>query len=245
VSDESVTTGTEAGEVRVDEIEGLARSYRELAVAELAAAVERHGRSAMALSGGSAAERLLPALVGAPIDLERLDLFWVDERAVPPDDAESNYRLARAVWLDHAAGHARLHRLCGEASDLERAAREAGRELDEALDGGEIDLALVGVGPDGHVASLFPGHAALEESRRSVVAIVDAPKPPARRLTITLGVFARVDLLVVAAFGEEKAATLAAAIHEPLSPLPIARAARAAKRVVWLLDAAAASALDA
>ncbi|MGH9145841.1 MAG: 6-phosphogluconolactonase, partial [Vicinamibacterales bacterium] len=103
-----------------------------------------------------------------------------------------------------------------------------------------VDMILLGVGPDGHVCSLFPGHPALDESSRLVVAVTDSAKPPPRRLTLTLPALAGTSLLVIAAFGNEKAAIVREALENPDSSLPVARAARQSRRTLFLLDPGAA-----
>jgi 6-phosphogluconolactonase len=117
-----------------------------------------------------------------------------------------------------------------EASDLALAATRYAAAL-PAL---PFDLVLLGVGPDGHVCSLFPG--LLPVGAALVAAIEGAPKPPARRLTLTLAALAGARLLVVAAFGALKAPVVHAALRDPDSSLPVARAARAAQRTLFLLD---------
>ena len=113
-------------------------------------------------------------------------MFWGDERAVAPDDADSNYGQVRASWLDRVAiPPERIHRMRGEQVDLDAAARDYEATLVSLL-GAEpaFDLVWLGVGPDGHVCSLFPGHALLDEKTRLVAAIHDSPKPPPRRITL-------------------------------------------------------------
>src|SRR4029077_10956414 len=100
--------------------------------------------------------------------------------------------------------------------------------------GRPIDLVLLGMGPEGHVCSLFPGHAALRESARSVIAILDSPKPPPRRITMTLVPLAGAELVCVAAFGAEKADAVREAVEVADSGLPVALAARAAGRRLLL-----------
>ena len=236
-------------EIEIAEREELgARFARRL---EREAANPSGDRFVLALSGGSAAEAILPHLVAAELDWSRVDVVFIDDRAVPPDHPDSNYALARRTMLDRLTVRdrtpldpARVHRLRGELADLDQAAREAETEL-RALLGARprIDLAFLGVGPDGHVASLFPGHPELEETSRWVVGIEDSPKPPPRRLTMTLPLLAAVDLAVLVAFGAEKAAVVAEAVEVPESSLPLARALRLARRRILLLDREAASLL--
>ena len=191
----------------------------------------------LAVPGGSVAERFFPALAMAELDWKKLHLFWCDERAVPPDHPDSNYRVAAELLLNRAPiDPANVHRMKGEMADLDRAAAEYERGLKAVLgERSRLDVALLGVGPDGHVCSLFPGHAALEETIRSVVAVVDSPKPPAGRLTLTLTALQDA-FVVIAAFGASKAAVIREALENPQSPLPVARAARQAKRALFLLD---------
>src|SRR5262249_19062398 len=149
-----------------------------------------------------------------------------DERAVPPTDPEANYGLARRLWLDRIPHDpARVHRMRGEEPDLDAAAVAYARELDAALGGRALDLVLLGMGPEGHVCSLFPHHPALRESSRSVIAVRDSPKPPPRRITMTLVPLTGAELVCVAAFGAEKAAAVREAIESPDSQLPVALAA--------------------
>ena len=205
-------------------------------------AIATRGRFTCALPGGSVAEAFFPRLAAAAIDWSRVEFFWGDERAVSPDDPESNYALARSLWLDRIrAEPARVHRIRGEDPDLDAAASAYGRELLETTGGRPIDFVLLGMGPDGHVCSLFPGHPILRESSRPVVAVYDSPKPPPRRITLTLVPLAGAPLVCVGAFGSEKAAPAAAAIDDQRSALPVALAARGAARALFLLDADAAA----
>ena len=218
----------------------------------LAADLEAHARRllakqrpfAIAIPGGSVARACFPRLAGLGLDWSSIEFFWVDERAVPPTDPAANYGLARRLWLDRVAlDPARVHRIRSEEQDLEAVAAAYARELDGVRAGRPLDLVLLGMGPDGHVCSLFPGHAALRESARSVIAIHDSPKPPPRRITMTLVPLAGAELVCVAAFGAEKADAVAAAIESPDSQLPVALAARGGKHALFLLDADAAGRL--
>ena len=228
----------------VDTPAALARIFAARFEAAARDAIAAHGHFSCALPGGSVAETFFPALAAAAVEWRRVDFFWGDERAVPPTDPDANYGLARRLWLDHVPlDPARVHRMRGEAPDLGAAAAAYEHELAHALGGHPLDLVLLGMGPEGHVCSLFPTHAALRESTHSVVAIDDSPKPPPRRLTLTLVPLAAVPLVCVAAFGAEKAAAAAEAVEAPASLLPAALAARGGLRSLFLLDPAAASRL--
>lgn len=219
--------------------EACARDLEERARAAMAA----RGRFSLALPGGSVAESFLPALARAAIDWARVDLFFGDERAVPPDHADSNFAQAKRLLLDHVA--ARVHRIRGEAEDLAAEAARAERELLDAL-GGEavLDVALLGVGPDGHVCSLFPGHAALREEARLLSVVLDSPKPPPRRLTLTLRALRAARVVVVAAFGAAKAEAIEAAVADPDSRLPAGLVLRQARDAWLFLDPPAAARLS-
>jgi 6-phosphogluconolactonase len=231
-------------EVIVETRSALARVFVRRFEAAAGDAVAARGRFACALPGGSVADAFFPALVGAAVDWRKLEVFWGDERAVPPSDPASNYGLARRLWLDHVPiDPARVHPIHGENPDLDAAATAYAGEFAAALGGRPLDLVLLGMGPEGHVCSLFPGHPALRETRRAVVAVRDSPKPPPERVTLTLVPIRGADLVCVAAFGAEKAAAVREAVEVPDSRLPVALAARAGARALFLLDDAAAAGL--
>jgi 6-phosphogluconolactonase len=235
-----------SAEVVVDNPERLGAALVARFEDEARRAHEARGRFAVALPGGSVASTFFPRLAEARVDWTRTDFFWGDERAVPPGDPGSNYGLARALWLDPArVPPERVHRVEAEASDLARVAEEYERLLLSILGAPpRLDLALLGVGTDGHVASLFPGHPTLTDQRRWVAAVEDAPRPPARRVTLTLPTLAAARLVIIAAFGAAKAAAIAAALEDPATPLPVGLLSRRAPQVSWLIDHAAASTLD-
>ena len=219
-------------EVVFGEVEELARVF--------AARVEQRftdlGRVSLALPGGSAAEAFCPALAQARVRWRDVDVFWVDERAVPPDHPDSNYRIANDLLLSRVdADPARIHRMRADGPDLDAAAIEYERRIIRASGAPpHFDVVLLGVGGDGHVCSLFPGHAALDERARLVVPIVDSPKPPSRRVTVTLPALAAA-LVVVAAFDASKAPVVHEAMNDPSSSLPVTRAVRAAGHTIFLL----------
>lgn len=231
-------------EIAIDEVPRLAARFARLVEDEFSRAVARHGSFAIAVPGGSAAETLLPALIPSSIDWGKVEVFWVDERMVPPDDAVSNYRLARSTWLDRVAlPAAAIHRMLGEAPGAEEAARYA-RSLSERLgDPARLDLTLLGVGEDGHVASLFPGHRLLRVWDRNVAFLDDAPKPPPRRMTLTLKVLTAAHRIVVFATGAAKAGAIRGSLKDEESELPLALAMMGDAPVTMLLDPAAASGL--
>ncbi len=216
--------------------------------ASLAAdAIAARGAFSLFLPGGSVARAFLPALAAASVPWRKVDMFWIDERAVGASDPDSNFGLVRRLIGGRAAiADSRLHPMHGEADDLDAEADAYARELEETLGRPpQADLVLLGVGEDGHVCSLFPGAPALQERTRWVVAVTDAPKPPPRRLTITVPVLEAARAVCVAAFGGAKAGPIAAAIRGHYPSLPLTRALRGAGATCVLLDDEAASGLAA
>ncbi len=234
-----------APETIVDNPQGLTRLLVARVEFAAAAAVAARGCFTLAAPGGSVAESFLPPLAAAAaIDWPRVHVFWGDERAVSPDSPESNYGLARSLGFLDRVDPAKVHRMPADAPDLERAAGRYAEELATVLGTPPaLDVALLGVGPDGHVCSLFPGHLLLGEERRWVAAVRDSPKPPPKRLTLTLPALRASELVVVAAVGEAKAAAIRDAVVNPASKLPVALATRGVRRALFLLDDAAASRL--
>jgi 6-phosphogluconolactonase len=233
-------------EVEVGTREALAERFAAAFEASAREAVAARGRFACAVPGGSVAEAFLPRLARAAVDWTRLHVFFADERAVAPEHPDSNAGLARRLWLDRVrVPPAHVHPLFRPGRGLEQAAELAERELVSLLgDPPRFDLVLLGVGSDGHVGSLFPGHPALR-SRRFVVAVRGAPKPPPQRLTLGLPALAGATEICVAAFGTEKAAAVQQALEAPACALPVALALRGAPRVRFFLDPAAAGRLAA
>ena len=203
-------------------------------------AIARRGRCVVALTGGSVAPAFFPALAALPIDWSRIDIFWIDERAVPPDHPESNYALASRLLLVPARVPAeRIHRMAGELPDLDQAARRASDELRSiAGDPPHLDLALLGVGPDGHIASIFPGGTGLQPCP-PVIPVYDSPKPPARRLTMSFPVIASAVQVIVIALGAAKAPVMRAAL-DGSGDTPVAELLRRAPSSLVLLDREAA-----
>jgi len=207
-------------------------------------AVQARGRFGCALPGGSVAEVFFPAIARLDLPWRQVHVFLGDERAVPESDPDSNLGLARHLWLD--AVPVTVHPMPADQPDLAAAAASYAAELRAVLgDPPRLDVALLGMGPDGHVCSLFPGHPLLGERTRLVAEITDSPKPPPRRLTLTMPVLATARAIWVGAFGKQKAPIIREAIEDPISQLPVALAVRSGPPAVFFLDADAASALDA
>jgi 6-phosphogluconolactonase len=214
--------------------DAAARIVRDVA----AEAIARHGVFRVAFPGGRTPRALLERLASEPfrggIDWGRVVVLFADERAVPPDHEDSNYRQVREALLDPLGAEGPLaRRMNAESPDLEQAARDYAVELEEPL-----DLLVLGVGEDGHIASLFPGSPLLAGAESRVAAVTDSPKPPSRRLTLLPRVIAEARSVLVLATGAGKAGAVAAA----LTPGDVAACpARLAREAVWLLDPQAAS----
>jgi 6-phosphogluconolactonase len=194
-------------------------------------------RFSLAVPGGSVAESFFPLLATAYLPWRSIDVFWVDERGVPPVDPQSNYALAERLWLEPAAvPSSNIHRMPADRPDLGRAAEEYAVEL-TAVAGVPpvLDYVLLGVGEDGHIASIFPGDP--EGAADVAVAWTDrAPKPPARRMTLTMATIARARRVAIAAFGPSKQRVIAGALSDEQDRSPLARVLRATERPLLLTD---------
>ncbi|WP_241562347.1 6-phosphogluconolactonase [Streptomyces hoynatensis] len=208
------------------------------------------GSASVVLTGGRNGNGLLAALASSAardaIDWRRLDLWWGDERFLPEGDAERNVTQAREALLDAVPlDPARVHPMPASdgpfAGDPEAAAEAYEAELAAAPD--PFDVVLLGVGPDTHVASLFPELPAVREQDRAVVAVHGAPKPPPTRLTLTLPAIRSAHEVWLLAAGEDKAAAAALALSGAGELQAPAAGAYGTARTLWLLDRAAASAL--
>ena len=167
------------------------------------------------------------------------ELWWGDDRAVPPHDKASNYRLVRETLLDSLSSLPKeIHRVRGE-----KPAEEAAALYDAELDGVTLDFALNGIGPDGHTASLFPNAPGLTETERRAIVAEPGLEPLVPRVTMTPPMFAAAAVVVYLVQGEEKADAVRRAFAEPPSPETPASLIRG-RRTLALLDPAAASKLD-
>jgi 6-phosphogluconolactonase len=197
----------------------------------------KEGRSC-ALTGGGSALIFLSALRTAEVDWRTITLFWGDERAVPPDDPESNYGLAERMLLSPLGAMApRAIRMRADTANLAQAALSYDDALATELGGGVLDLAILGVGEDGHVCSLFPGHPALTQNDLRAVAIEDAPKPPRRRLSLSMRFLLQTRKIWIVAIGARKLPLLQAAINKTNSnATPLDLILRQAKDVAVFTD---------
>ncbi len=213
-----------------------------------AAAITARGRCNVALAGGSTPRGLYRCLAEperqARIDWRHMHLFFGDERAVPPDHPDSNYRMAREALIDHVpipAAQVHPMRAAPETieADAEAYARLLARELPDRGGWPGFDLILLGLGPDGHTASLFPGTPALHELGRSVTPVY-VERLDSWRLTLTLPVLDRAGQLLFLVAGADKAAIVAALRTGPQGrdPYPVEYLSPRG-RVEWLLDAEA------
>lgn len=181
---------------RFADLDALSRAAADDFAAIVRDAVAARGACHVALSGGSTPERLFKLLAAAgreALPWDRVELWWGDERTVAPDHKDSNYGMAKRALLDPlgistGADAAHVHRMAGERADHDAAARDYERTLTAALGAPPVlDLVLLGMGPDGHTASLFPGTPALDEAARFVVANpVDSPVTHGATVRITL-----------------------------------------------------------
>lgn len=218
-------------------VDALADALAEATESAARAAISARGVFTLALTGGSAAKALYPRLARARVDWAQTHVYFGDERCVPPDDAESNFKLARDVLLGPAGVPGRnVHRIHGEALP-----REAAAEYARALP--ILDVVHLGLGPDGHVCSLFPGHALLAESTARVASLTDAPKSPPERVTLTRVALREARALWFLVTGDSKRDVVHAVLSDAASSLPSALAMREAQSCTWFLDSAAAGRL--
>ncbi|MFC9593363.1 6-phosphogluconolactonase [Streptomyces sp. NPDC056944] len=216
------------------------------------------GSASVVLTGGRNGNGLLAALGAAPardaVDWSRLDLWWGDERFLPEGDPERNVTQARAALLDRVPlDPARVHAMPASdgpyGSDVDAAAAAYAQELAAAAGPGDhggvptFDVLMLGVGPDTHVASLFPELPAVRETERTVVGVHGAPKPPPVRVSLTLPAIRAAKEVWLLAAGEDKAKAAAIALSGAGEVQAPAAGAYGRSRTLWLLDAAAASEL--
>jgi 6-phosphogluconolactonase len=249
-----LTLGTnERGEMKPDvrvfaDVNELSLRAAEASVRTINQSVQTNGSCSLVLAGGSTPRtlyHLLSSQFRDQIPWTKVHVFWGDERYVPLGDPQSNYRMARETLLDHVSCPAgNVHRMPTNLSDADAAARDYEKTLKTYFSEGwpRFDLVLLGLGDEGHTASLFPGSPALEETKRWVVA-VRAPAEPPLRLTLTLPALTRAANVYFLVTGSNKAQ----ALHQVLSGLPDpknypASGVRLARgTVMWWVDREAAA----
>ncbi|XP_053907806.1 6-phosphogluconolactonase isoform X1 [Cuculus canorus] len=220
-------------------------------VAARAAARGGAGRFSLGLSGGSLVELLAKHLPPALRRPERPAEPWLlalcDERVAPGPNPHSTARHYRERLLPQLPAPAPTVLVPNAELGPDGAARDYGERLRQAFPGAAIpvfDLLLLGLGPDGHTASLFPGHRLLQETEEIVAALTDSPKPPPERVTLTLPVLNAARTVVFAVTGEEKAPVVKRILEgNEENPLPAARVRPHSGELLWFLDEAAAKEL--
>ena len=237
----------------------LAKAVAARLVTKLVDVQAAAGSAALVLTGGGIGTAVLTELAATPardaVDWRQLDIWWGDERFLRAGDPERNETGAREALLRHVATDpARVHPMPGpdgpDGNDPEAAAARYAGWLAAATGPGEdgpvppFDVLLLGIGPEGHVASLFPSQPAVHDDR-PVVAVRGAPKPPPTRLTLTLPAIQRAREVWVLAAGQEKAAAVRQALSGAGPAAVPAAGARGRERTLFLLDRAAAAALPA
>ncbi len=231
--------------------DSVARAVADRVVELVVAAQAARGQASVVLTGGSVSRKVHAALAthDARVDWSRVSFWWGDDRYVPSDDTERN---AGQAWEDMLRrlplDPARVHAMPAEDDDYEEAEAAAwayGQELRAAApeDGPWFDVLMLGIGPDGHCASLFPGRSEVE-SEADVLAVHDSPKPPPTRISMGLRTLNRAAHVLFVATGEEKADAVARSVsgddvfHTP------AAGPRGLETTEWYVDDAAASQLD-
>jgi 6-phosphogluconolactonase len=214
----------------------------------LRGALENQGLASLAISGGSSPRRMFEIFARTAFDWERVHLFWVDERTVPPSDSQSNFKFAQDSWLRPGNfPEPNIHRVFAELEPAEAAARYV-EDIERffGLAPSEMprfDVVHRGMGPDAHTASLFPGEKLIED-QSGIAAAVWVEKIKQWRITLLPGVLmaARHTAMLVA--GADKTAALRSVLHQPFDPLQYPAQIASGPGAVWFVDTAAAQDTD-
>jgi 6-phosphogluconolactonase len=231
--------------------EDLARTVAERLLVKLTEAQTERGFASIVLTGGRIATRIYQEVRESPargaVDWPRVDVWWGDERFLPAGDPERNETQARATLLEALPlDPARVHPMPALNGDPEAAAARYAEELAASARPGHarlphFDLLLLGVGEDGHVASIFPEHPAVYETR-PVAGVRGSPKPPPNRITLTLPAINTASEVWLIAAGAEKASVIGAALTGRAGPVQLpASGVQGVERTLWLLDRTAAA----
>jgi 6-phosphogluconolactonase len=235
----------------------LASAAAARTVTRLADAVAARGRAHLVLTGGGIGTKVMAAIAASPardaVDWRLVDLWWGDERFEVTGDPARNETGARSALLGHLSlDPSRVHVIAGpdgpDGDDLDAAAARYAAELAAAADGGAsvpaFDVLMLGIGPEGHVASIFPDSPAAHAGG-TVVAVRNSPKPPPTRISLTFGALQAAREVWVLASGAEKAEAVAGAVSGVSQVELPAAGARGRERTLFLLDEAAAAKLPA
>ena len=227
-----------------DDAAALASAVAAMLVSRLAAAQAEGLEPHLALTGGSIADAIHREIAEVPSDIDwsKVDFWWGDERFVPRDSSDRNAGAARAAFLDPVgADPDRVHEI-GSADDFDTVADAAEAYGREIRDHGSqaFEVVMLGVGPDGHVASLFPDQPTLDVDDEEAVPVTDSPKPPPERVSLTLSALNRTRATWLVVSGAEKAEAVAQALND--GDVPAARVG-GTEETVWFLDREAASKL--
>ncbi|WP_235002095.1 6-phosphogluconolactonase [Actinacidiphila paucisporea] len=235
----------------------MARAAAARLITKIVDAQAARGAASVVLTGGRNGNALLAALAESPardaVDWARLDVWWGDERFLPDGDPERNVTQAAGLLDSVPLDPARVHPMAASdgpyGSDVEAAAEAYAAELAAAAGPGDhgrvpaFDVLMLGVGPDTHVASLFPEHPAVREQTRTVVGVHGSPKPPPTRISLTLPAIRAAHEVWLLAAGEDKAGAVALALSAPGELQAPASGAQGLSRTLWLLDRSAAAKL--
>jgi len=232
--------------------ESLAGSVAARFITKVIDILDEFEEANIVLTGGTMGSAVLAAIKASPasdtIDWSRINFWWGDERFVPKGDPDRNDLQAREALLDHIpVDESRVHAFpaSDEIADIDEAASSYARELAEAAPDGadypRFDIMFLGVGPDGHIASLFPGHDEIRITDATVVPVRNSPKPPPLRLTLTLPVIQSADRIWMVLAGADKASALGLALAgASIDEVPVA-GAEGRKRTVFFVDREAAA----
>ena len=227
-------------DIRIIPTEVFPRRVAELTAAQVAEVMVRRGRCRVGLPGGRTPRAVYEALATLPVRWDTVELFWTDERCVPPDDDASNYNMVNLALLSRIDVPARnVHRIEGEHPPATAASRYAVQ-----LGGESLDILLLGMGLDGHTASLFPGD--VEPAATERVIATRSPVPPTDRVSLSMRTINEAAAVVVVVDGAGKAARLAeveSQLHEGRLTDPVACVQPSSGRLMWLVDTAAGSRL--
>ncbi|MDA8423435.1 MAG: 6-phosphogluconolactonase [Nitrospiraceae bacterium] len=230
-----------------DDLDSLSRAAADIFLSVASDAIALRGRFSVALSGGSTPRRLYTLLASSAyqnrVDWSHVHLFWADERCVPPDHRASNFKLLSDTLLGRVfVPEKNIHRMHGEA-DAEEAAREYENQLSHFFGSSSLpafDLIMLGMGEDGHTASLFPGSPAVREKKRMVVPVY-LDKPNIDRITLTLPVINHAARVLFLAAGKTKAGVIHHILGEGNSrEYPAGLVCPESGTITWFLDQEAA-----